>query len=242
MVISKIDPNIIGRFCENEFLNSDALITIHNWIRNQEWEDGIKSLQWLGDRNLHDLKRNQGTKKELPGYIFWPHVDNNQRFTRFTEPKQSSSIHCTRTPTGGYYKPHFDDYNLGNFSTTIFLNEPDEYDGGELVLWLDGKERFFKPKAGHGITYETGIGHRVNTVTKGERLVIVFWTTSRWTDINMFRKFKYYDYMTQYSYDDKIYDTLDEYCNSAQTVIRRRTENILKGQFRDCPQHLDSLT
>ena len=92
---------------------------------------------------------------------------------------------------------------------------------------MDGKERFFKPKAGHGITYETGIGHRVNTVTKGERLAIVFWTTSRWTDINMFRKFKYYDYMTQYSYDDKVYDTLDEYCNSAQTVIRKRTENIL---------------
>lgn len=33
--------------------------------------------------------------------------------------------------------------------------------------------------------------------------------------------------MTQYSYDDKVYDTLDEYCNSAQTVIRKRTENIL---------------
>ena len=33
--------------------------------------------------------------------------------------------------------------------------------------------------AGHAITYETGILHKVNKVTKGERMAIVFWSSSK---------------------------------------------------------------
>ena len=40
----------------------------------------------------------------------------------------------------------------------------------------------FKPPAGTAITYSTGILHRVNEVTSGERTVAVFWTKSRFDD------------------------------------------------------------
>ena len=40
----------------------------------------------------------------------------------------------------------------------------------------------FKPSAGTAITYNTGILHRVNEVTSGERIVAVFWTKSIFDD------------------------------------------------------------
>ena len=40
----------------------------------------------------------------------------------------------------------------------------------------------FKPPAGTAITYNTGILHRVNEVTSGERTVAVFWTKSIFDD------------------------------------------------------------
>ena len=40
---------------------------------------------------------------------------------------------------------------VSHYSTTVFLNNPDEYDGGELSLYIDGKISF-KLNAGHAIT------------------------------------------------------------------------------------------
>lgn len=237
MMVSRIDVThpenwYIGRFCESNFFDQNALKRIHQWIDTQEWEDGLKTLEWYKtDVDAHLMKKNEATTKTIPDALFWPYVDSNRTFSEFTHPRSSGQPMCTRTPTGGYYKPHFDDVTNGHFSTTIFLNDPDEYEGGELVLWVDGEERFFKPKAGDGVTYETGIGHRVNPVTKGERLALVFWTYCHWDDIDAFRDWRYYEFMSQYA-SDEIVDTLDEYCNRAYTVLRNKANDSIRKHMR----------
>lgn len=228
-----------GRFCESKFISEDFLPSIHSWIDTQEWKDGLSSLIWSKDGDAHQLKTNFQTKNTIPDHLIWPHIDSNIKFFNFTDPKSSNHPMCTLTPTGGYYRPHFDIVTIGQFSTTIFLTDPDEYEGGELVLWIDGREVFFKPKAGEGVIYETGIGHRVNTVTKGERLALVFWTHSKWENLEDFAKWKYYDSMKQYLYNDYgdiIYDTLNTFCNSPYTLLKSKSYNIYRKYMKHFPE------
>ena len=231
MIIDVTNPEnwYLGRFCESKFFDEKDLTEIRSWIDTQEWVDGIKSLEWNSIGDPHSLKMNQKTKEKIPQSLFWPFVDKNTTFTNFTNPKESKQPMCTKTSVGGYYKPHFDNVCLGHYSTTIFINEPDEYEGGELVLWLDGKEVFFKPKAGMGITYETGIGHRVNTVTKGERLAFVFWSHCSWSNLEEFKKWRYYKFMNNYVHEDPVCDDLKEYFSHPYPNLRLKKDNIARG-------------
>ncbi len=105
-------------------------------------------------------------------------LDSDSNFINFTAAESTHLNIISKTSSGGYYRPHFDNWNNGDFSTTVFLNSPDDYVGGELCLLLDNKETKFKLDSGWGITYSTGIIHRVNTVISGSRYASVFWTKS----------------------------------------------------------------
>ncbi len=91
-----------------------------------------------------------------------------------------------RYTRGMHYGDHVDDPVMGppggqyrtDISTTVFLNEPDQYDGGELVIRTSFGEQLFKPDAGDAIIYPSSSLHHVAEVTRGERLVAVTWTQS----------------------------------------------------------------
>ncbi|MNT47351.1 PKHD-type hydroxylase [compost metagenome] len=61
---------------------------------------------------------------------------------------------------------------------TIFLSEPEDYDGGELVMESAGGETAYKLPAGSAVTYPTTMLHRVEPVTRGTREVAVTWAQS----------------------------------------------------------------
>ena len=63
-------------------------------------------------------------------------------------------------------------------SCTLFLAEPQSYDGGELVVEHSfGTERIKLP-AGHLVLYPASSVHRVEPVTRGHRLASFFWVES----------------------------------------------------------------
>ena len=63
-------------------------------------------------------------------------------------------------------------------STTLFLSNPDEYEGGELELRFGDFGVSIKLPAGHAVIYPTGIIHRVRRVTSGVRRVVHWWDES----------------------------------------------------------------
>jgi PKHD-type hydroxylase len=67
-------------------------------------------------------------------------------------------------------------------STTVFLSEPDEYEGGELVIEDGLGQRRIKLAAGDAIVYPATSLHRVEPVTKGTRLASFLWTQSMVAD------------------------------------------------------------
>jgi PKHD-type hydroxylase len=65
-----------------------------------------------------------------------------------------------------------------DLSATLFLAEPESYDGGELVVEGQFGEQKVKLPAGHLILYPSSSLHRVTPVTRGERVASFFWIQS----------------------------------------------------------------
>ena len=65
-----------------------------------------------------------------------------------------------------------------DISCTLFLAEPDEYEGGELVIEDTFGERRVKLPAGDMVLYPSTSVHRVEPVTQGARVASFFWVES----------------------------------------------------------------
>jgi PKHD-type hydroxylase len=65
-----------------------------------------------------------------------------------------------------------------DLSATLFLSDPDSYDGGELVVQDVYGEHRLKPAAGDLVLYPARSLHRVEPVTRGSRIASFFWVQS----------------------------------------------------------------
>lgn len=65
-----------------------------------------------------------------------------------------------------------------DLSFTLFLNDPADYDGGELIIEDGMGGRAVKLPAGHLILYPSYSVHRVEAVTRGARLACFSWLES----------------------------------------------------------------
>lgn len=93
-----------------------------------------------------------------------------------------------RYESGGTYGNHIDNalfrvpggdtYVRTDISCTLFLNEPDEYEGGELVVEDTYGDHRVKLPAGDMVIYPGTSHHRVTPVTKGARIASFFWVQS----------------------------------------------------------------
>ena len=78
-----------------------------------------------------------------------------------------------RTPTGEL---------RSDLSCTIFLNEPEDYEGGSLHIRYGDVDFRIKLRAGEAVIYPSDTMHEVEPVTKGERLVAITFIQSRIRD------------------------------------------------------------
>lgn len=214
-----------------KFFNEQQLDIIRKDIKTLRWEPGLVSLDY--DNKKIALKVKSNFQADYDSAKFYSMVDTSKEFHDFVEPKTSTGVMISRTPTGGYYKPHTDWEGLGHYSTTIFLNDPDTYSGGELCILPNPYEDELKIKlpAGWGITYETGIPHRVATVTHGERLVSVYWTESTFGDLNDLDRYRYLCDMyvwCEEHYAHKVFENCHEFNNDAQMYFERKRKELSK--------------
>lgn len=114
-------------------------------------------------------------------------LQDSPTFQTLVRPLRWSRLLFSRYVAGQRYGQHTDDAAMADehgwplrtdMSFTVFLSEPDTYDGGELKLIDLGSERTFKPAAGTAVLYATGLIHEVLPVTNGTRLAGVGWVQS----------------------------------------------------------------
>ena len=114
----------------------------------------------------------------------------SEEFREFAFPAQIAPPLLTRYRPGMHYGAHADAAYLtlaqgtvrSDLSCTIFLNEPEDYEGGALHIRLSDASIRFKLKPGQAIVYPSDTLHEVEPVTKGERLVAITFIQSRVKD------------------------------------------------------------
>ncbi|MBK7656842.1 MAG: Fe2+-dependent dioxygenase [Betaproteobacteria bacterium] len=87
--------------------------------------------------------------------FYGQHVDNAIRFAPDTRERIRTDISCT-----------------------VFLADPADYDGGELVVHEAGRQQQVKLSAGSAVLYPGTSVHEVLPVTRGARLACFFWIES----------------------------------------------------------------
>lgn len=107
-------------------------------------------------------------------------------YQRAVLPRRVAAPYYARYNVGMAYGNHIDDPVMGSgadqyrsdVSMTIFLSEPADYDGGELVICSSFGEQPIKLNAGDVVLYPSSSLHHINNVTRGERTVAVTWAQS----------------------------------------------------------------
>jgi PKHD-type hydroxylase len=103
-------------------------------------------------------------------------------FVMAARPKQMSSLLFARYDPGMEYGAHVDDALMGgmrsDISFTLFVDEPQTYEGGELVMETSAGESAVKGPAGSVFVYPSTTLHRVAKLSSGVRRVCVGWAQS----------------------------------------------------------------
>ena len=107
-------------------------------------------------------------------------------FQAWTLPRRLTTVLFNRYDEGMYYGNHVDG-GIGearpgfirmDLAVTVFLSEPAEYDGGELVIEATTEQQSIKLPAGDAVVYPATTIHRVEKVTRGTRAAAVCWVES----------------------------------------------------------------
>jgi PKHD-type hydroxylase len=134
---------------------------------------------------LHDEAAYQSSSKLIAQAMF-----GHEDFLNYAFPVAILPPMMTRYTPSMRYGAHADAAYLqfGNLtlrsdlSCTIFLNPPDDYEGGALRIQLGTRELRFRGAPGSAIVYPSTTMHEVEPVTKGERLVAITFIQSRVAD------------------------------------------------------------
>lgn len=110
----------------------------------------------------------------------------NEVFRAIAMPARIAPPLVSRSGEGQGYGRHVDDAIMGrkmplrtDISVTVFLSDPESYDGGELVIETLAGEDSAKFAAGDAVLYPSTTLHRVEPITRGNRLVAATWVQSR---------------------------------------------------------------
>ncbi len=150
-------------------------------LMSNEWLDGKNSAK--GSQVKKNLQLNPGEFNTKLSNEIIKTIENDPMINNYSFPSKIFNILFSRTGMGMFYGPHVDSPYLEtgrrDFSFTIFLNNPKEYEGGELVLYIPPEKKQIKMKEGEMIIYPTKYLHEVKEVTSGERMVCVGWIQSQ---------------------------------------------------------------
>ncbi|GAB5467651.1 MAG: Fe2+-dependent dioxygenase [Rhodospirillales bacterium] len=157
-------------------------------LRAQVVKAPLRSGQETGSATLKDNLQGGATDPALSAatQVVLQALSQNVDFNVFALPK-SYNMMFNRYDPGMFYKPHMDQslMYLGtpsmmrtDLSFTVFLTEPQDYEGGEFVVETPFGEKRFKEPAGTLICYPSDMLHGVEPVRSGSRISAIGWIHS----------------------------------------------------------------
>lgn len=154
------------------------------------WIDGRSSAggQALARKNNEQLGQDSDASRQLQAMVLAAVQRDPLFFSAALPRKIFNPLFNRYSGDSNYYGAHIDGAVLHSrnpqqwvrtdLSCTLFLADPDEYDGGELVIHDPQGERRIKLPAGDLVLYPGTTLHQVTPVTRGARLASFFWIES----------------------------------------------------------------
>lgn len=168
-------------------LNPAQIEKIHQVLAGAAFVDGRLSAGYAAARVKNNLEMEaEPERMQLLVRILMSSLGHNETFRFGALPHRVADPIFARYQPGMTYGDHVDDPIMGSsgprfrtdVSMTVFLNPPESYDGGELRVRTSFGETKVKLPAGDAVVYPSSSLHRVEPVTRGERLVALTWIQS----------------------------------------------------------------
>lgn len=171
-----------------DILDHEQLRQLRAALDAADWTDGRETVGTQGAQ----VKRNRQLPDASPlrrqlGEVVLAALAKSPLFHAATLPLRTLPPRFNRYEGGGEYGMHVDGSVMtlpngeqlrSDISCTLFLSEPDDYDGGELIVSDTYGEHEVKLSAGDAIIYPSSSLHRVQPVTRGARVAAFFWVQS----------------------------------------------------------------
>lgn len=170
--------------CLADIFDPPGLAELRNTVSGGVFIDGVLSSGWASRLVKHNEQLGAGPALEAAQQKVIAALRSNPVFAAAAMPRHFAPPLFARYVPGMQFGSHMDsplmgpDHMRADISVTIFLTEPESYDGGELVMETTGGEAGYKLAAGSAVIYPTTVLHRVEPVTRGTREVAVTWVQS----------------------------------------------------------------
>jgi PKHD-type hydroxylase len=177
--------------CVPDVLGKDDVADFRRIMDASDWEDGRSTAgaQSALVKKNQQLPPNSEVARQLGNRVVSA-LAANPKFISAAVPQQIFPPLFNRyaAADGHHFGIHVDNAIRGDrltgmrirtdLSVTLFLAEPDEYDGGELVVEDNYGSHDIKLPAGHLVLYPASSLHMVTPVKRGTRVASFFWLQS----------------------------------------------------------------
>ena len=173
-----------------DILNTQELRRARELLAGAAWDDGKQSagVQAAQVKNNEQLPHDCEAAREIRTLVLRG-LDRSPAFFSAALPKKVFTPRINRYGgSSNHYGRHIDNAIRAlpdsgqrvrtDISCTVFLAEPDEYEGGELCISDTFGDQAVKLPAGHMVLYPGTSLHEVRPVTRGQRLACFFWIES----------------------------------------------------------------
>ena len=172
-----------------KLLSKDEVKQFRDHLKNANWESGANTAGSLATQVKNNLQLDDSSELAtgLRNHILRK-LGSHPLFVSSALPVKIYPPKFNCYTQGGSYGAHIDSAVMpvpgtstsvrGDLSATLFLSEPDEYEGGELyVEGIEGGQGIKLP-AGDMLLYSSGYVHQVKPVSDGARFASFFWIES----------------------------------------------------------------
>lgn len=170
----------------NNVLTPHELRELRDIAGRVSWDDGRKTAGVIAAPHKRNTEAPRESREaQAAAETTLRAIRRNTQFFSAALPLILSPPMMNRYVEGMDYGDHCDAAILGggtpmraDLSATLFISDPTDYDGGELVTDVTPGGYAAKLPAGDLILYQANTVHHVAKVTRGTRIAMIFWVQS----------------------------------------------------------------
>lgn len=180
----------------DKVLSKEEVNMYRNTLADFPWEDGSKTAMGMAAsvKNNNQADASNPKVRQLANQLLarigetpklvsaaLPHKIFPPCFNRYSETEE----YGFHVDAAVMRIPDTPDVIRSDISMTTFLSEPDDYEGGELIIATEFGQQSIKLPAGYAVVYPSSSLHKVTAVTKGKRFAAITWMQSMIADSNI---------------------------------------------------------